>query len=43
VSLNTALENLDIKLVPFRLLEGNSQGMSRGRNIAINPVAVDPF
>lgn len=42
-NLNTALENLDIKLVPFRLLEGNSQGMSRGRNIVINSVAVDPF
>jgi N-terminal domain of anti-restriction factor ArdC len=41
--LNTALGQLDIKRVPFRELNGNVQGFSWGRNIAINPVATDPL
>jgi hypothetical protein len=40
---DTALSELDIKRVPFRELDGNVQGISWGRNIAINPVATDPL
>jgi hypothetical protein len=40
--LDTALQQLDIHLVPFDALSGNLQGYSRGRDIAINPVAVNP-
>jgi hypothetical protein len=38
-----ALERLDITEVPFRSLDGNCQGMSRGRAISINPVAKYPL
>ena len=38
-----ALENLDIKEVPFNILEGNTQGYSYHRRFAINPVAVYPL
>lgn len=38
----TALEKLKIKRVPFEALDGNIQGYSRSREIAINPVAVNP-
>jgi hypothetical protein len=41
--LATALGELNIKRVPFRELNGNVQGFSWGRNIAINPVATDPL
>lgn len=39
---DTALKELNIRLVPFRELDGNVQGYSSGRDIAINPVAVNP-
>src|SRR5438876_320120 len=39
---DTALNTLGIRLVPFDALSGNLQGYSRGRDIAINPVAVNP-
>ncbi len=38
----TALTRLNIRRVPFTELNGNIQGVSRGREIAINPVAVHP-
>lgn len=38
----TALKNLHIRRIPFENLNGNVQGYSRGREIAINPVAVHP-
>lgn len=38
-----ALEVLDIKQVPFQMIDGNVQGYSYDRNIAINPVVVEPF
>ncbi len=38
----TALRQLGIQLVPFTAVSGNTQGYSRGREIAINPVAVNP-
>jgi hypothetical protein len=41
--LDTALLELDIKRMPFRELNGNIQGFSWGRNIAINPVVTDPL
>jgi hypothetical protein len=37
-----ALHNLDITQVPFTALDGNCQGYSRAREIAINPVAQLP-
>jgi len=40
--LNTALRQLAIRLVPFEALSGNLQGYSRNRDIAINPIAVNP-
>ena len=40
--LDTALQRLAIRLVPFDALSGNLQGYSRGRDIAINPIAVNP-
>ena len=40
--LNHALGKLAIRLVPFEELNGNVQGYSAGRDIAINPVAVHP-
>ncbi len=38
----TALAALGIRLVPFDELSGNLQGYSRGHDIAINPIAVNP-
>lgn len=38
-----ALAKLKITEVPFELLDGNVQGYSAGREVAINPVAVYPF
>lgn len=40
--LDTALNKLDIRLVPFDALSGNLQGYSRNRDIAINPIAINP-
>jgi hypothetical protein len=39
---DTALQQLGIHLVPFTPLSGNLQGYSRNRDIAINPLAVNP-
>lgn len=39
----TALSALDIKRVPFESLDGNTQGYSFERNVAINPVAAYPL
>lgn len=39
---DTALDRLHIRRVPFRELNGNVQGYSRARDIALNPVAVRP-
>lgn len=41
--LQTALDTLDIKQVPFEHLDGNCQGMSWDRNISVSPVAVFPL
>jgi antirestriction protein ArdC len=41
--LDTALKALNIKRVPFTMLDGNVQGFSSGREIAVNPVATDPL
>jgi len=38
----TALTKLGIRHVPFDELSGNLQGYSRGHDIAINPIAVNP-
>lgn len=40
--MDTALEKLKIKRVPFNLLNGNVMGFSRDREIAINPMAERP-
>lgn len=40
--LSTALTRLDIKQVPFESLDGNTQGYSREREFALNPLAVYP-
>lgn len=40
--LETALTKLGICLVPFNALSGNLQGYSSGRDIAINPIAINP-
>lgn len=37
-----ALANLGVREVPFEDLDGNVQGYARGRELAINPVAVHP-
>jgi hypothetical protein len=42
-NLDRALERLDIKRVPFSLLDGNVAGISTGREIAINPVDPHPL
>src|ERR1051325_368584 len=34
-----ALATLDIKRVPFTLMDGNVQGYAKGREVAINPIA----
>jgi N-terminal domain of anti-restriction factor ArdC len=39
---DTALEKLGIRQVPFTALSGNVQGYSRGHDVSINPVAVNP-
>lgn len=39
--MDRALQKLDIRQVPFTQLNGNIQGVSRGREIAVNPVAVN--
>jgi hypothetical protein len=39
---DTALQQLGIRLVPFDALSGNLQGYSHNRDIAINPIAVNP-
>lgn len=39
---DAALEQLKITRVPFRLTNGNVQGYSVGRELAINPMAVSP-
>lgn len=38
-----ALTTLDVTEVPFEHYDGNAQGYSYDRNVAINPVAVYPF
>lgn len=38
-----ALRKLDIKKRKYTLVDGNTQGYSTGRDLAINPVAVYPF
>lgn len=42
-SLPRALDKLEVRQVPFEELNGNVQGYSRGREFAINPVAVNPL
>jgi len=37
-----AIENLNIKMRPFDLINGNCQGYAQAREIAINPVAEHP-
>jgi antirestriction protein ArdC len=39
----TALEALDVREVPFAILDGNTAGYSVGREFAINPVAPYPL
>jgi hypothetical protein len=41
--LDRALDTLNIRRAPYTLLDGNIQGLSWGRNIAVNPVATDPL
>jgi hypothetical protein len=41
--LETALAKLAIKRVPFEQIDGNIQGVSHGREYALNPVAVHPL
>jgi antirestriction protein ArdC len=36
------LQNLNITVVPFTLLDGNVQGYARAREVAINPIADQP-
>jgi antirestriction protein ArdC len=40
---DTALKNLDIEEVPFQLMDGNTQGYSYKRKLAVNPVAPYPL
>jgi len=42
-TLDRALEELDIKQVDYKLLDGNTQGYSSGREFALNPVAAHPW
>lgn len=42
-NLDKALEALEIKRVPFQMLNGNVQGVSTGREIAVSPVAMYPL
>jgi hypothetical protein len=41
--LETALDKLAIRRVPFEQIDGNIQGVSHGREYALNPVAVHPL
>lgn len=41
--LDRALKNLDIKRVPFNDLDGNTQGYSFNRNIAVSEIAEHPL
>jgi len=41
-NIDKALTKLDVRQVPFEMLNGNVQGYSVGREFAINPVAVRP-
>jgi len=41
--LATALDELQVKQIPYALIDGNTQGYSIGREFAINPVAVNPL
>ncbi len=41
-NVDSALEKLGIRQVPFTALSGNLQGYSRGHDIAISPIAVNP-
>jgi len=41
--LDLALHNLDIKRIPFDMLNGNVQGYASKRNIAINETTPDPL
>lgn len=41
-NVDTALTTLDIRRVPFTMLDANVQGFATGRELAINPVAVHP-
>ena len=38
-----ALEALNVEEKPFEMIDGNCQGYSQGRTIAINPVAANPL
>lgn len=40
--LDRALAGLDITRVPYRLIDGNTQGYSYERNVAVSPVAAYP-
>ncbi len=40
--LDATLATLNIRQMPFNELNGNMQGYSRGRDMAINPIAVNP-
>lgn len=42
-SVDRAIEELDITRVPYQSYDGNTQGVSFGRNIAISPVAAYPL
>ena len=40
---NLAIRNLEIEIVPFDLVDGNVQGYSIGRKVAISPIAQIPI
>lgn len=42
-NLHQALVRLEIKIEPFKLLDGNCQGYAYGKTIALNPVAEQPI
>lgn len=42
-SLERALDALDIKRVDYKLVDGNTQGYSSGREFALNPLAAYPM
>lgn len=41
--LDQAIDALDVRQVPYQLLNGNVQGYSAGREYAVNPVAANPL